>query len=123
MTPYTAALDHCIGLLGQCRQAEVSLLISNEQMVRMKTRSVNNRVRYNLTHQLADLIVKDIAANRGVVISQEPANDDTQFTLQTVVMKEATYLDLMQGLNVLRTALDLDGDEPEVDDRQYEMFP
>ncbi len=134
MNPYIAALERCILLLSQCRQAEVSLLISNEQMVRMKTRSVHNRVLYNLSHQLADIIAKDVGAERSVVMSQQPkdvgidSEGDTQFTLRTVIMKATTYVDLLQGLNVLlASALDLvHNEKPEaepVDDHQYDMFP
>ncbi len=129
MTPYIAALDHCIVLLGQCKQAEVSLLISNEQIVLMKPRSVQNRVLFNLSHQLTNLIVKDVGAEQSVVMSQKPDHsngEDTQFTLRTVVMKATTYVDLLQGLNVLRAAAleQVDDDELDtiVNDRQYEMF-
>ena len=94
----------------------------------MKTRSIQNRVRFNLTHQLADLIIKDTEISKVVVASENPYHykgEVTQFTLRTVVMKATTYVDLLQGLNVLRAAaLGLAYDEPvsEVDDRQYVMF-
>lgn len=121
MKPYIAALEHCIGLLRQCKEAEVSLCISNVQMAQMKTRSVHNRVRYNLTHQLANTLASVTEIHQEAI-----DGDDTQFTLRTVAIKASTYVDLLQGLNVLRAAaLEQAYDEPvpEIDDRQYNMFP
>lgn len=128
MNPFTAALERCIHLLKECKEGQVSLLISNEQIAQMKTRSVHNRVRYNLSHQLADLIIKDAEISKAIVASDNPCylkGEDTQFTLRTVIMKATTYIDLLQGLNVLlAAALNLAYTEsvPEVDDRQYVMF-
>ncbi len=128
MTPIIAALEHCLRLLGKCKGGVVSICVPNEQIERMKDIQVKNRVRHNLTNQLANLIATDVGIRTGIVESEQPYHDHTnvtQFTLRTVVMKASTYVDLLQGLNVLRTAaLGLAYDEPgpEVDDRQYDMF-
>ena len=108
MTPTIAALEHCLRILREnCQTGQASLLISNEQIVKMKPRSVQNRVRFNLTHQLVDLIIKDAEISKVVVANENPCyhtGDNTQFTLRTVVMKASTYLDLQAGLNALLTA-------------------
>lgn len=140
MKPYIAALEHCLLLLRQCKEGEVSLLISNEQMAQIKPRSIKNRVRHNLTHQLANLIANDAGIHQGVVEGHHPIDveidpttmcvkGDTQFTLRTVVMKASTYVDLLQGLNVLLAAAleHAYNEEPTpelepVDDRQFDMF-
>lgn len=107
MTPYIAALEHCLRLLAECKEGKASLCISNEQISKMKPRSIQNRVRHNLSHQLADLITSEAEISKVIVASENPSflnGDDTQFTLRTVVMKASTYLDLQAGLNSLLSA-------------------
>ncbi len=104
MSPYISALEHCIRLLARCKQGEASLLIPNDQISQMKLRSLKNRVRHNLTHQLAELMAREIEIGETVVLGQQPdfhKGDDTRFTLRTVVMKESTFIDLQAGLNAL----------------------
>lgn len=103
-TPVLAALNHCIRLLAECKEGETSMLIPSMQLNLLKPRAIKNRVLYNLSHQLADLMVKEAEINKSVVYSQQPEGPDTKYTLRTVVMKASTFLDLQAGLNALLMA-------------------
>ncbi len=109
-SPVIAALEHCLRLLGECKEGSASMIVPTGQLGLMKPRTIKNRVLHNLSHQLAGLITKEAEIDKSIVYTQQPdlsKGDNTRFTLRTVVMKASAYVDLQTGLNsLLMAALD-----------------